>query len=127
MGICHGRRRRACRCAIPAFVESGLVLSILVILITLGATSPASAQNLYGSIVGTVTDPTGAVVPDATVKATQTETNETRTAITNHSGVYALATVAGGTYIVSIAKPGFDLFEANGISLTINTTVRVDA
>ena len=102
-------------------------LLILVMLLCFVATRPATAQSLYGTIVGIVTDASGAVVPDAKVEATQTETNEKRTAATNDTGVYTLATVPAGTYVVSISKSGFGVFEAKGIDLTINTTVRVDA
>jgi len=102
-------------------------LLIPVTLICFVATRPATAQSFYGTIVGIVTDASGAVVPDAKVEATQTETNEKRTAATNDTGVYALSTVPAGTYVVSISKSGFDVFEARGINLTINTTVRVDA
>ena len=108
-------------------VESLFTLPLLLTLICLFATGTATAQSLYGTIVGVVTDPSEAVVPDARVEATQTETNEKRTATTNDSGVYTLSTVPAGTYVVSIAKSGFDVFEARGINLTINTTARVDA
>ena len=91
------------------------------------ATRSATAQSLYGTIVGVVTDSSEAVIPDARVEATQTETNEKRTATTNDSGAYILSTVPAGTYVVSISKSGFDAFEARSINVTINTTVRVDA
>src|SRR5258708_11343304 len=128
MIVFRNRRRRAHRCSsvVQAF-GSILAFPILVTLICLVATRPATAQSLYGTIVGVVTDPSKAVVPDAKVEATQTETNEKRTATTNDSGVYTLSTVPAGTYVVSISKSGFDVFEATGINLTINTTVRVDA
>jgi hypothetical protein len=106
--------------SMPAFLT-------LIMLIGLLETTPAGAQTLYGSIVGTVSDPSGAVVTDAVIKATQTETNETRTAATNSTGVYTLSTIPPGTYVVSISKPGFGLFEARDIDVTINTTVRIDA
>jgi hypothetical protein len=107
-------------------VES-ISVFVVLIFIALIKTGPASGQTVYGSIVGTVTDRSGAVVPDAAVKATQIETNETRTVATNGSGVYTLSTLPAGTYIVSISKSGFATFEARDIDLTINTTVRVDA
>jgi Carboxypeptidase regulatory-like domain/TonB-dependent Receptor Plug Domain len=110
-----------------SFRRGILTFPILVTLICLVAIRPAGAQSFYGTIVGVVTDASGAVVPGATVKATQTETNETRTGATNDAGVYTLSTVPAGTYVVSFSKSGFDLFEARGIDLTINTTVRVDA
>jgi hypothetical protein len=104
-------------------------ISVFLVLIFffLNTVSAANAQTVYGSIVGTVTDRSGAVVPDAAVKATQTETNETRTVATNGAGVYTLSTLPAGTYIVSISTSGFATFEARDIDLRINTTVRVDA
>jgi hypothetical protein len=107
--------------------KSVLAFPVLVTLIALIAARPANAQTLYGAIVGTVTDASGAVIPNAAVKATQTETNETRTAATNGTGVYALWTLPAGTYIVSISNAGFNTFETRDIDLTINTTVRIDA
>jgi hypothetical protein len=104
-----------------------LPFPILVTLICLVATRPADAQSLYGTIVGTVTDASGAVISDAKVEATQTDTNEKRTTATNGNGFYVLSTVPSGQYVVSISKPGFDVFKATDIGLTINTTVRVDA
>ena len=91
------------------------------------STLPLRAQTLYGSIVGTVTDPSDALVPDATVTARQTETNETRTASTNSTGVYTLPTIPPGPYILSISKTGFLVFEARNVEMPINSTVRVDA
>jgi Carboxypeptidase regulatory-like domain/TonB-dependent Receptor Plug Domain len=122
----HQRRVHGRPIRLRAF-ESMSAFPLLVILIVLLVTTPAGTQTLYGSIVGTVSDPSGAVVPDAIVKATQTETNEARTANTNQSGFFTLSTIPPGTYAVSISKPGFALFEARNIDVTINTTVRIDA
>jgi hypothetical protein len=104
-----------------------LVFPFLVTIICLVTIRPADAQNLSGSIVGIVTDPSGAVIPNAKVEATGTETDEKRTATTNDSGVYTLSTVPAGTYVVSISKSGFAVYEVRDINLIINTTVRVDA
>lgn len=122
----HQRRVHGRSIHLRAF-ESMSAFPILVILIALLVTTQAGAQTLYGSIVGTVSDPSGAVVPDAIVKATQTETNETRTASTNESGFFTLSTVPAGSYVVSVSKTGFSLFEIRNIELRINTTVRIDA
>src|SRR6266566_9495488 len=107
MSALRGGRRRAYRCSSGVHdFESILAFSILVTVICLAATRPANAQSLYGTIVGIVTDASGAVIPDAKVEATQTETNEKRTAATNESGVYILSTVPAGTYVMSISKSG---------------------
>src|ERR1700756_2067702 len=110
-----------------SFRRGILALPILVTLICLVAIRPAGAQSFYGTIVGIVTDASGAVVPGARSKETKAEKNEPRSGATNGAGVYTLSTVPAGTYVVSFSKSGFDLFEARGIDLTINTTVRVDA
>ena len=65
---------------------------------------PAEAQVLFGSIVGNVTDSSGAAVPDATVKVTQRETNESREVKTNETGGFVLSTLPAGTYDITIAK-----------------------
>src|SRR4051812_1155562 len=69
-------------------------ISALFLLISIVFSSgyPARAQVLYGSIVGSVTDPSGASVPAATVRVTQTQTNEIREVSTNDAGGYILST-----------------------------------
>src|SRR4051794_6676796 len=58
------------------------------------------AQVLFGSMVGSVTDASGAAVPAASVKITETSTNDTRTAQTNDAGAYTVSTMPAGTYQV---------------------------
>lgn len=86
----------------------------------------ASAQVLYGSIVGTVTDQSGAVVPKAAVRATNTSTGLSREATTDTSGYYSIPNLAQGSYDVSIAAPGFKPLTQRGVSVGINTVTRAD-
>jgi hypothetical protein len=83
-------------------------------------------QATTASIIGTVTDRTGAVVPNVTVTATQVDTNFTRTAETNTSGNYVISLLPVGTYKVEVAATGFQKFEQTGIVLDLNRTARVD-
>jgi len=85
------------------------------------------AQVLYGSIVGTVTDATGAAVPGATIKCTQVATNEVRDASTNRDGIYALSALPAGIYNLAIHKPEFGDFVSPNMEVRLNTAVRVDA
>ena len=87
----------------------------------------AKAQTLYGSVVGTVTDNTGAAVPEATVVVTETQTNDVRTVVTDNGGVYTVSTVPPGNYQVVITKQGFEGYKTKGIDVTANNVVRVDA
>lgn len=70
----------------------------------------ASAQALYGSITGAVSDPSGAVIPGASVLLTNTGTNQTREIPTNADGIFSFPNVATGVYKVSVTAPGFQTF-----------------
>ena len=86
----------------------------------------AWAQVLYGSIVGTVTDQSGALVPNAAVKAVSPQTGEVRSAATDQSGRYTIGNVLPGTYDVQISGPGFRTVTTSNVTATINTVTRVD-
>ena len=80
---------------------------------------PLMAQA-RGTIVGIVTDNSGAVVVGAKVKATQTETQIVQTAITTDSGVFALPNLAVGTYDVVVDATGFATNSASGVTLDVS-------
>ena len=74
----------------------------------------AKAQTLYGSVVGTVTDNTGAAVPDASVVITNTQTNDARTVMSDNGGVYTISTVPAGNYQATVTKARFPEFQDHG-------------
>ena len=78
-------------------------------------------------MVGNVTDASGSAIPAATVKVTETSTNDSRTVQTNDAGIYNIATLPAGTYQVEISKVGFRGFVTSNIVLNQNNVVRVDA
>jgi hypothetical protein len=87
----------------------------------------AHAQVLYGSISGTVSDKSGAVIPNVTVNLTNQDTGALRTAGTSNTGEYVLLDVLPGTYTVEVPKTGnFAAYRAQGIQLEVNRQVRVD-
>jgi hypothetical protein len=79
-----------------------------------------------GNIVGTVHDPSGAVVPDASVKITNKETQFQRVVKSNASGEYAAPSMPTGTYTVTVEKAGFEKLIRAGVILTGATTVTVE-
>ena len=79
------------------------------------------------SIVGTVTDPSGAAVPAAKITITNTETGFVRSTTTNATGNYAARELAIGRYSVRVELSGFKAYEQTGITLNVNDTVRADA
>ena len=94
------------RSAQPANVL-GFWLTFVALILSLALSHPAAAQVLFGSVVGNVTDASGAGVPGAVVKITEVRTNEARTAQTNEAGAYTIATVpaaASATRPVSPAR-----------------------
>lgn len=100
---------------------------LVVFFLVGGGSQQALAQVLYGSIVGNVTDQSGASIPRAVVKAKVFETNATFNTTTDEGGLYILTNIPPGTYDITISKPGFGAVEARKILVVINTPVRVDA
>jgi len=88
------------------------------------------AAALYGQatsqIQGVVRDETGSVVPAAEIKATQTDTNVTRTTATGADGSYVLANLPIGPYRLEISKQGFSTYVQTGIVLQVATSPTVD-
>jgi hypothetical protein len=89
--------------------------------------TPARAQVASGAIVGTVTDASGAVVPEAVVTVTDTATQQRRTAITNAQGFYAAEPLLAASYEVSVRKVGFQVFTAQNVKVDAGARVQVNA
>ncbi len=86
----------------------------------------AGAQVLYGSIVGTVTDSTGATLPGATVSIEQQETKLARELVSDANGAYHFTAVPTGTYTVLVKMSGFRTYSRSNVPVTLNSTARVD-
>jgi outer membrane receptor protein involved in Fe transport len=99
--------------------------NLIVVGIMLLAAAPLFAQQITGSIRGTVTDSTGAVVAGATVTARQVETGLARTATTDRSGDYLLLELPVGHYGLEAAAKGFQKYLQEGITLNVNETATV--
>src|SRR5206468_1483354 len=78
------------------------------------------------TIVGTVTDPSGAVIANAKVTATNTETGVVHTITTNESGQYVLPDTRIGHYDVKAEAPGLKIAEQKGVVLQVGDRARVD-
>src|SRR3569832_1176643 len=81
---------------------------------------PAAAQVLYGSVIGTVTDQSDAVIPRAAVTITSKETGLTRSATTDDGGRYSFVNVLPGRYDVKVVAQGFRTFAANDFDVSPN-------
>src|SRR5512145_2209090 len=92
----------------------------------LGLSIPARAQEITGTIVGTVTDETGAAVPGASVSVRNVGTGITREFTTNQAGFYTAAFLTVGEYEVSATLAGFQPTVVKGIALHVNDRLQVD-
>ena len=101
-----------------------LALSCALLFLALPYSLPAQAVN--ATLLGTVTDPTGASVAGAKVTATQTSTTTTYASVTNDSGNYTLPNLPPGIYSVTIESKGFKKDTHQNIDVLVNTATRVD-
>jgi hypothetical protein len=100
-----------------------LVLLALAIALSAGLVR----ASVTGSISGTINDPTGAVIPGATVIALNTETGIKTSTQANDSGFYSLPALPVGHYDVLIQAAGFQEYRQIGLVLDVNTALRLDA
>lgn len=84
------------------------------------------AQNDRGTITGTVQDPGGAVVPNASVVATNTETGSESRTVTTGTGNYNIPSLVVGRYQLTVEAPGFRKFVQENIVIQVATTIRID-
>jgi len=116
-----------------ASVLSVKLVLFLMLILCVGIVLPAGAQSTNtGTVLGTVTDPSGAVVSDAAVNLADLSTKNSRSVTTNSSGRYVFVDVNPGTYEVTFSKQGFSTTKTQiavrvGTAITINMALKVGA
>ncbi len=95
-------------------------------MLALVCASLAFSQAVNGSLLGTISDASGAVVVNAKVTLTARDTGVSRSATTNESGNYTFADVPPGAYTVAVEQTGFKRAVRNNVDVIVNSTVRVD-
>jgi protocatechuate 3,4-dioxygenase beta subunit len=100
------------------------VIRLLTAILTLAVA--AQAQTSRGTVSGTVTDPSGAVVTRARVALTHTQTGLRLTATTNEAGIYRFDALDLGRYELKVAHPGFNSFLATELGVEANRTTVLD-
>ena len=104
-------------------LKRGLPLAALVAM----AVQPSFGQAVFGSIFGTVTDTTGAVIPNATVTVTDTAKGTSVTVQSNGSGEFTADHLIPDTYEVKVSAQGFSGFDQTGLRIFADTSVKVNA
>ena len=103
-------------------ITAGVILGFL-----LAVTSLAAAQAGTGSLTGTIKDAQAAVLPGATITATNTATGGVRTTVSNESGAYNLPGLPPGTYTLKVELSGFRTFQHENVSVRVDSVTRTDA
>ena len=104
-----------------------LLAVTLMAALAFGLVAPvANAQVLYGSIVGTVTDESGAVIPGAVVGILNTATGASQDTTTTEGGIYRFTNVQAGNYDVSVSSDGFRSYTSEGVTVSVNAITRLD-
>src|SRR5207247_2252739 len=99
-----------------------IVFLAVVLALVLSAPALWAQSASTSALTGTVTDPTGAVLPGVTVTATAVATNQSRTVVTTESGVYRIPLLDPGSYRVRFGLPGFKTSEVTDINLAVTET-----
>jgi hypothetical protein len=104
----------------------GVTLFALACLLLVPSPSLWAQSSSTGALSGTVTDATGAVVPNVTVTATNTETGQVRTGATSSDGSYKFALLPPGTYRLKFESTGFRAAEVPSVTVTVTETAVLD-
>lgn len=107
------------------YLRTALVLALSAFACLL-ISVPASAQSVYGSIFGTVTDSSGAAVPNATITVIDVAKGTVVTTTSNASGDYNVPHLIPDTYNLKVTAKGFKIFEATGVPVQADTAPRID-
>ena len=121
-----GSKRLRCLREAACTLRSSLFVSLLLVL-ALAMPLGSFAQGITGTITGTVTDATGAIVAGATVTVRNVDTNATHTVTTSDLGSYKVPQLQPGNYSVKAEKAGFKASEQSGITLQIDQIELVNA
>src|ERR1035438_8106173 len=102
---------------------TGLAFALVAVILALG--TAAYGQVSTGTLAGTVTDATGAVVPNCQIAATRLATGEVHTTVTDSAGLYSLPSLPPGPYKMSVTHAGFAT-QVSNLEISIDRIMRRD-
>ena len=103
---------------LPSFCLTVLAIAVTPLLV---------AQTAgFGTIAGTITDPAGAVVPNAGITVHGTENGVDRSVQSSGSGIYAVPFLPSGSYEIQVSMPGFAKMERKGVTMEVGRTLTLD-
>jgi len=105
-------------------ISIAAIVAICISLVTL-APQPVWGQAVYGGIIGTVTDPQGAAVPNAKVTVVDEGKGTSETTTSNESGNYSVGHLIAGTYTVRAEASGFKITQQKGVIVNVDANASV--
>ncbi len=102
------------------------MITACLLVLVLGASSPAWAQQAAGSITGTVVDPSGSAIAGATVTARDVDRGTTWTTKTGSAGLYEFPQVGVGTFVLTVQAPGFSKEARNPFTVEVNQVAQIN-
>ena len=102
------------------------LLGLFLLVVSLFIRVPLGAQSLNASLSGTVTDPSGAVIPEAELTLRAVTTSAVVRVTSGTDGLYSFPNLLAGTYELTVSAPGFRDYVQRGILLNLNQKVRID-
>ncbi len=100
---------------------------VAILFVLAASAQVVTAQGFFGSVVGTVTDVNGGVIPGATVILTNIGTNEKHTAKTDGAGNYQFVSLVPAVYKIDVDQTNFKHYVHDNVTVNVNATARVDA
>lgn len=101
--------------------------ALRLVLFSLSIASSSYAQSTFGTVLGTVKEPSGAVVANAKVQLVNVGTSVAKSTVTDQTGTYQFVNVDAGTYQVSVEAVGFEKLQFESFALNARETKRLDA
>jgi hypothetical protein len=100
---------------------------VAVSAVMLSVSTLSRAQTITGSVNGTVTDPSGAVIPNATIAAHNVDTGVDTKTTSNNTGDYNIRFLQIGHYTVTVSGAGFSTYTSPQFTLEVNQIAKIDA
>lgn len=120
------RRSTAAYRSLSKAVCTVMIRVIAVLLVALAPVVPAWSQADHGTVVGTITDTTGAVIPDVQVTATDILTGTQFKGTSNQVGIYTISNLPIATYTIHYDKPGYKTFDRTGVAIQVQQRALID-
>ena len=110
---------RSKNCSGKSYFCFASLLVVMMLILSFVSQQTVEAQVSKGSVSGSIVDPQGASIPDASIKIVNADTNETATVTSDRAGLFRFGLLSIGKYRLEVSKPGFNKTAIDGIDVTL--------